>query len=251
MDFTELIERTFGVPLAAKRSLLQQYAEMISALANNDEVDADYFAEVNSKLEKTKKQVTDDVDGIRLRRPQQTELTRLQKIQSSIPKLTADVEKTRKAFDDAYQKFQPPLAEAQQALTDAQSEILQLPGLESKLVETVLDPELRRQRSELSQQRMAIAGKLKPLSDARVLCQQYHSFYVDEIVRIERDRRESSRSDIAGRTALNQKLSQSKQNESSSSKRLKQLSTEISELQAQLAVIDEKQETLRLEMLAS
>jgi len=245
-----IFEAVRGKRKQAVRQRNEQYWECVQALAESAEVDADFLVELMDALGKSEADLSKDVAKNTERRPYQTELVRLQGIQQTIPRLTQDVDKAQKALSDAVQKYQPAIDVAATALRAAQNEILQIPNLEDRLTETI-DPSLIERRNTLTAQRMEIASKLRPLDADRVTCEQYCRAYTDSLERLNRQRRESSHIDFAARTEINQKLAQAKINESSSSKRLRTINAEISELQSQLSGVDAQLESLRLEMIAS
>ena len=246
-----IFERIRGKRIEAKRTLTTQYHEMVAALAAGDEVDIDFLGETLETLGKTESDLSKDVAKTTERTPHQTELARLQKVASTLPKLRSDVAKAEDALNAAFAKLRPILDAAQTELRAAEDEASRIGWLEDRLVTTVADPSLIDRQKQLSAERREVALALRPLADRRLLAEQYQRGYSDQLVALDRDRRDAGYTDIVAKTAINKQLAQVRTNEQSASKDLRRINAEIAELQTQLSDVDAQLESLRLEMILS
>ena len=100
-----IFETIRGKRREVARSLNEQYEEMVSALASNDEIDVIFLAEVLDKLGKTETDLEQDVSNVVARAPKQAELKRLKEYAASLPKLNAARDKAIADLEAALEQF--------------------------------------------------------------------------------------------------------------------------------------------------
>jgi len=244
-----IFEKIRGKRRQAARSVSEQYYELVSALASNDEIDVDYLGEIMEQLGKTETDLEQDVAKVASRSPKQAELKRLRALALTLPKLQRVRDNANAELETNYARLRTVLGDAQQAYNDAENDISQIHFIEASLESSSIDLVLTERRNELNAARFDIGRRLQPLLEDLKQVEGQASYFR----RIAGDAIEKKalleKNDLHGRTQANETIRFTGEQAERSEGQLQRLRDMVDSYQSQVASFDRELAKLRQQMI--
>lgn len=162
---TSVLEKLRGKRQDQAKSVWQQYNELVTALATDQQADVDELALCLDQLDKSEADLSVDVERKQKRLAAARRLEQFREIDALLPGLEKKHEAAISAYNEACERLRPAIADAFSALESARLSAIQFASAENELLNTVDDPEIIDAQASLDRTRTELGDEMRELSD--------------------------------------------------------------------------------------